>query len=820
MRYAVRLLLKNRGPAAAAVLSLALGIGGNTLMFSIVHAVLIRSLPYPESDRLVFVWFTPPKHPDQKRAATAATFLALRERSGPLEHIGVVGGVEDTATLTAPGNIAEQVEGQKFSAGVPDALDAKPLLGRWFTDVEASPAIVIGYRLWQRHFAGASGILGKTVRIDGELMTIVGVMPEGWTLFNSPAQFWTPYRLSPADRKSSNRIFPLIARLKRGKSLRQAQEQMNGIAAGLAEQFPSTNKGWGIRLEPAADLYTGWVRQPLLIVQGVVLLVLLIACANVTGLLLVEAESRKKEVAVRAALGAGRWRIIRQFLIESVLLSTLGGLCGAALAYGGVKLFIAISPPWFPRLGEIVLDARMLGFTAVLSLATALVFGLIPALQLSRPDLIGSLKQTRRGAAIGIPRQRLRGALVVMETSLALVLLIGAGLMLNTSLRLYDSPSGCDCRGLLTFQVQLPKSRFVKNVRAAGGDSAVEISPRVNAIFEQIRERVSGMARVRSVAAGVRPALSADALDALAFNFTIESHNVIRGQTPSAAWFPVSAGYFHTLGVPLLRGREFGIEDTGASMPVVVINEAMARRFWSNEDPIGKRLRIEMVNEPSRQIVGVVGNVRHNRRDRDASPEMYVPYVQHPPISQSRFVEPRLTMIFIVRTFGDPFAIVPSVRAAVAEVDRNVPIFNVKTMDAYAAEQLWQPKQTTILLSIFGGVALVLVMAGIYGLVAYAVRRRTPEIGIRMALGASRKDILCVVIAQGLLLVALGTAIGLAGALALTRVLQAMLWGVTPADLRTYVIVVAALIFAAAPACYLPARKALAIEPAAALRHE
>ncbi|MGH9665480.1 MAG: ABC transporter permease, partial [Bryobacteraceae bacterium] len=274
MRYAVRLLLKNRGPTAVAVLSLALGIGGNTLMFSIVQAVLIRPLPYPESDRLVFVWFTPPKHPEQKRAATAATFAALREHSGPLEHIGIVGGVEDTATLAGgSGDSAEQVEGQKFSAAVPEALDAKPLLGRWFTDAEASPAIVIGYRLWQRRFAGATNVPGTTVQIDGEPTTIVGVMPDGWTLFNSPAQFWAPYRISSAAQKSPNRTFPLIARLKSGVSLRRAQEEMNGAAAGLAEAFPSTNKGWGIRLEPALDVYVGWVRQPLLIVQGVVLLV-------------------------------------------------------------------------------------------------------------------------------------------------------------------------------------------------------------------------------------------------------------------------------------------------------------------------------------------------------------------------------------------------------------------------------------------------------------------------------------------------------------------------------------------------------------------
>ncbi|PYT27493.1 MAG: ABC transporter permease, partial [Acidobacteria bacterium] len=447
MRYAVRLLLKTPGFTAVAVLSLALGIGANTLMFSIVHAEVLRSLSYPGSD-LVFDWFTPPNHPEQKRPASVADFLALREKSQALEHVGTVGGVDDTATFTGgPGDLPEQVEGQRFSAAVPLALDAKPLLGRWFTEAEAeteaSPVIVISYRLWQRRFGGAADVLGKIVRLDGEAATIIGVMPNGWMLFNYPAQFWGPYRLAPAARGRPDRVLPL-ARLKPGVTMRQAQDEMNRFAAGLAEDFPSTNKGWGIRLESALDVYVGWVRQPLLIVQGVVALVLLIACANVAGLLLAQAAARKREVAVRAALGAGRWRIVRQFLTESVLLSLLGGLLGTALAYGGLKVFVAISPAWFPRIGEIVLDTRTLGFTAFLSLATGLVFGAIPALQSSGSGLIEIIKETNRGATAGLQRQRLRSALVVLEMSVALVLLIGTGLMLNTFLRLYYAPTGCD----------------------------------------------------------------------------------------------------------------------------------------------------------------------------------------------------------------------------------------------------------------------------------------------------------------------------------------------------------------------------------------
>ncbi len=826
MRYAVRLLLKNPGFTAVAVVSLALGIGANTLMFSIVHAVLLRSLPYPDSDRLVFVWFTPPNHPDQKRAATIAGLLALREENRVLEHVGTVGGVEDTANFTSgPRDLPEQVESQRFSASVPQALSAKPLLGRWFTEAEAqaeaSQVIVISYPLWQRRFAGAADVLGNVVRVDGEPATIIGVMPKGWMLFNYPAQFWMPYRLSPAEGGGPDRVLPM-ARLKPGMTLRQAQEEMNRFAAGLAEAFPSTNKGWGIRLEPALDVYVGWVRQPLLIVQGVVALVLLIACANVATLLLAQSSDRKREVAVRAALGAGRWHIARQLLTESVLLALLGGLVGIALAHAGLRLFVAISPAWFPRVGEIVLDTRMLGFTALLSLATALAFGAIPAVQSSRPDLIEALKESTRGATAGTRRQRLRSTLVILQMSLAMVLLIGAGLMLKTFLRLYSAPAGCDTRNVVTFQVSLPGSQFVKKTGVIAGDSMVEISPRVSAIFEQIRERVSSVPGVQSAGAGVRPPLSDSALGGLKLGFTCKEQAAGESEkhSQSAAWFPVSAGYFHVLGVPLVRGREFRMQDTAGGPPVVLINEAMARRFWSGEDPIGKRLLIDLLNEPSREIVGVVGNIRHNRYEREIQPQMYVPYTQQPAVSRSRWLESRLTMTFVVRAAADPMRLVPALRTAVADVDRNLPIFKIKMLDAYIAEQLWQPQQTTILLAVFGAIAVVLAMAGVYGIMAYVVRHRTHEIGIRMALGATTRDVLRFVIAQGLLLIVFGIAIGVGASLALTPLLKTLLWGVAPNDPLTYLVVIMAQAAVAILACYLPARRSLKTDATIALRCE
>jgi putative ABC transport system permease protein len=391
--------------------------------------------------------------------------------------------------------------------------------------------------------------------------------------------------------------------------------------------------------------------------------------------------------------------------------------------------------------------------------------------------------------------------------------------MLNTFLRLYKAPTGCDTRNVVTFRMLLPSSQFAKET---GGSPTVEISPRVNAVFEQIRERISGIADVESVAAGIRPPLSEVGLGALTVDFTIEGRRTDgpEKQPPRAAWFPVSAGYFHTLRIPIVRGREFGIQDTAASLPAVLINEAMARRFWSGEDPIGKRLRIDIANEPSREIVGVVGDVRHNRYDREAQPQMYVPYVQHPVVSQAKWAESRLLMTFVVRSTLDPLPLVPTLRAAVAEVDRNLPIFDIKTLDQYVAEQLWQPQQTMILFAIFAVVALILAMTGVYGIMAYAIRQRTHEIGIRMALGASRRDVLRLVIARGLLLVALGVVLGVAGSFALARFLGSLLWGVTSTDPLTYVVVIMLLVTIAMLACYLPARRALDIGPAIALRDE
>jgi putative ABC transport system permease protein len=670
--------------------------------------------------------------------------------------------------------------------------------------------MVISYYLWQHRFAGASDVLGKTVPVDGEQTTIIGVMPDRWMLFNYPSQLWTPYRSGPGVRGGPARVVT-VARLRPAVTTREAQAEMDRLAAALGEAFPSTNKGWGIRLEPALDVYVGWIRRPLLLVQAVVVLALLIACANVAGLLLMKVAERKREVAVRAALGAGQWPIARQFLNESILLALLGGLVGIGVAKAGLRLFVAISPAWFPRVGEIALDARMLSFTALLSFATALVFGAIPAAQASRPNLIEILKDSTRGTTAATRQQRLRAALVVSEISLAMMLVIGAGLMVNTFLRLSSASTGCDTRNIVTFQVRLPTSEFTRKT----DNALVEASSRTPAVFEKIRERVSNIRGVESAAVGIRPPLSESALDGLKVSFTPGSGR----QLQSAACFPVSVEYFHTLRVPILRGREFRSQDSIGGSPVAVINEAMARRFWPDEDPIARYLRIALPGEPTRQIVGVVGDLRHNRYEREFQPQLYVPYVQQSGVPQPEWLESRLSMIFVIRA-TDPARIVPALRAAVAEVNGNLPVFNIKSLDDYLTDQLWQPRQTMILLAIFSAIALVLALIGVYGIMAYAVRQRTHEIGIRMALGANTRDVLRLVMGRALLLIAYGVAIGIVGSLALMRLLGTMLWGVTPTDPLTYLVAIIALATVAILACYLPARRVLGVDAAIALRHE
>jgi putative ABC transport system permease protein len=804
MRYAIRMLLKNPASTLLAVLSLATGMGSVTLMFSIVDAVLVRPLPYPQSDRLVFVWFVPPSEPNEKRAATVASYQALLEQEAVFDHVGTIGGVGDTATLAgAHGEPAEQVEGQRFSAAVPHALGATPLMGRWFTEAEAAggsyPVIVISHRLWQRRFGGDPRILDKSVRLDGEAATIIGVMPDGWMLFNYPAQFWAPYRVGAGG--DAERVLPL-ARLKSGVDLRRAQSAMNRLAANLSEAFPSTNKGWGIRLEPAREVYVGWIRRPLLIAQGVALIVLLIACANAAGILLAQVTARVREIGVRVALGAGPWRIARDLACESALICLCATLSGFLIAYAGLKLFLAISPSWFPRAAEIALHARALAATASISVLTALTLGAIPAWQAFRLDLVPAIAANIRRASAGTLAVRFRSALVVLQLSAALALLTGAGLMINSFIRLYHSSLGCDTSNLMTFQIRFPPERFANS--------------QMKAACERIRERIAGIPGVAAVAFGEHAPFSESMPGPVPF--TIEGRPSTGEPGQTAIRLAVSPAYFGVLKAPVVRGREFRREDTSSSTPVALVNERIARRFWPAQSPLGKRIRLAGASEPSREIVGVVGDLRQDRRAHEAEMQIYVPSTQLRPAASKREAEAGLSRIFLVRAADS--ASFPLVRAAVSAEEPGLPIFNIKSVGAYIAEQLWQPRQTMILLGIFGAVAVLLAMSGVFGIVTYMVGQRMPEIGIRIALGAMRGDVMRLVLAHGLRLAALGISAGIFGSFVLARLLRSLLWGIAGTDVATYAAAITFLILAAILACYLPARRASCADPLVALRFE
>jgi putative ABC transport system permease protein len=493
---------------------------------------------------------------------------------------------------------------------------------------------------------------------------------------------------------------------------------------------------------------------------------------------------------------------------------------GVGLAYGGIRLFLSIAPEWFVRLREISIDARVLGFTAALSVVTGLLFGAAPALQGSKADLVESLKESARGASAGFIRQRLRSVLVTVEMALALVLLIGAGLMIRSFLRLSGAELGCDPRNVLTFQVRLARGEFVKDAGAIGGFHAVEFSPRVPVILEQIWERLRGVPGVEAAAASMTPPLSGDSMG---FNFTIAGRKppASEKEALSASFFAVSPDYFRVLKVPMVRGRDFTMRDSAAAPWVVIINQTLARRYFPNQDPLGQRLRLETVqDEKPREIVGVVGDIRQSQWQKEPQPQLYVPHVQQPLLHQGRFAEPRLTMTYMVRSAGDPLRLVPALRGAVAEVERNQPVFNIKTVEQYLAEQVQEPRVYMLLLGVFGGIAVALAAIGIYGIMAYAVTLRTHEIGIRMALGAGGRDVLKLVLRHGLLLIGVGTLLGVAASLALTRVLASFVWGITATDPLTFVAVTLVLVGAGLAACYVPARRAVRIDPMVALRYE
>jgi putative ABC transport system permease protein len=799
LRYAARLQRKNPGFTIVAVIALALGIGANTAIFSVVNTVLLRPLPYKDPERLVMVWEDASTHGYPRDTPAAANFVDWRDQSQVFEGMAAI--ADTSFNLTGSGD-PERLEGRRVSANMFPLLGVDPQIGRVFTAAEDQPGaqrvVLLSYALWQRRFGGDSAIVGKSLTLNGESYIVVGVMPARFQYPSSDDQAWVPIALTQQEAGNRGRHYlQVLARLKPGVSLVQAQSEMSTIAARLQQQYPEQNAELGAVVQPLHEHLVGDIKPALLVLLGAVGLVLLIACANVANLLLARAAVRQKEIAVRVALGARRWRLIRQFLTESVLLSTLGGLVGLAIAYGGLVVLKAFIPENISQAREISIDLKVLGFTFLVSVLTGLIFGLAPAVQAARFNQIETLKEGGRDAATG-GGKRLRSLLVTAEVAISLVLLIGAGLLINSFLRLRNVDPGFRADNLLTMKIVLPEPKY-------------EEMERRTAFYTDLIGRVQSLAGVRSAAVTTNLPLYRQGNS---ISISIEGRPAPPpGQELIVVTRIVSPGYFDTMSIPLLRGRQVSTQDTETTPNVVVISETMARRFWPGEDAVGKHIAAGRVRTPEDwiQVVGVVKDVRQFELNAEPKPQMYLSY------RQAGFFEPR---DLVVKTDVDPASMAATVRKAVWEIDKDQPVSNIRTMEEILADSIARQRFSMLLLAIFAAVALVLAAVGIYGVMSYSVAQRTREIGIRMALGAQTGTVLKLAIGYGMKLVIAGIVIGLIAAFALTRVMSTLLFGVTATDPTTFTLISLLLIAVAVLASYVPARRATRVNPIIALRYE
>jgi putative ABC transport system permease protein len=799
-RYALRTLGNNAGFTAVAVLTLALGIGANTAIFSIVNAVLLRPLPFPQSSRIVRAYQTLERNGVHRNGVSYLNFADWQKESRSFEQMGAFH--ESDVTLTGAGD-PEIIPGAVVTAGLLSALGVRPVAGRLLIPDDDRPGaaatVVLSERLWQKRFGQAADLVGKTVTLDKQPFTVAGILP---------ADFQFPFRTPPVDLWISvehdtqlkdliphrgGHYLSVVARLKPGVTLGEAESELQGINAGLAKQYPVENGAWGIRIAPLQHELVGDVELGLQLLLGAVALVLLIACANVANLLLARATSRSRELAVRAALGAGRKRIVRQLLTESLLLGGIGGALGAATAWWAVRGLVKLLPDDLPRIHAIQVDGWVLCFTLLLSVLVSLLFGLGPAIQATSVNLADGLKEGTRGNSDASGR-RMRGALIVSEVALAVVLLTGAGLLMRSFLELQNVSPGFRVHGILTASVALPQSQYTKPEQwARFSDQAVE--------------RIKTLPGVAGAAVGMGLPMSGDRIN-LAFG--IDGRPQAPEDHVSANYASVSRGYFQLFGIPLLRGRIFDDRDTAASQKIAIVSEAFALRYFPDEQAIGKHLTFGFPERASREIVGIVGDVRQVSLDAPTEPEMYVPFEQ----------SPLWGMNFVVRTGGDSAALASAVRERIREGDKDLPVADVQPMTVYLRESMAQPRFRTLLVGLFGIVALVLAAVGIYGVISYTVAQRTQEIGLRMALGAEPREVLGLVVGQGMKLVLVGLAAGLLGAFGLTRVFSSLLFGITPGDPLTYFGTVFLLTVLSLLACYIPARRAMRVDPLVALRYE
>lgn len=800
LRYAIRMFVKTPSFSVVAVAALALGIGVNSAIFSVVNTVLLRPLPYKDPERLMMVWEDSSRHGYPRDTPAPANYADWRDQNQTFEGMAAIADV--TLNLTGAGD-PERLEGRRVSANMFPLLGVEPQLGRTFTADEDKPGtqkvVVLSDALWRRRFSANQNIVGQSITLNGESYLVTGVMPAHFQFPSRDDQFWVPLAFTNEQAtQRTNHFLQVVGRLRSGVGPTQAQADMTAVATRLQQQYPESNTDLGAVVVPLHENIMGDIKRPLMILFGAVGLVLLIACANVANLLLARATLRQKEIAVRVALGASRWRIVRQLLTESVLLSALAGVIGLILSVVGLLLFRAFIPENISQAKEVSLDPRVLGFTVGVSVLTGLIFGLAPALQASRLGQSETLKETGRDSVTAAGGNRIRGLLVVAEVALSIVLLVGAGLLINSFLRLRNVDPGFRADNLLTMKVVLPEPRYR------------EFDKRT-AFYTDLVQRVQSLPGVASAAVTTNLPLYRQGNSIGIF---IDGRpDPQPGQELIVVTRIVSPSYFETMGIQLVKGRFLSDQDVTSGQRVVVISEAMANKFWPGEDPIGKRLAGGRVRSPQewRHVVGVVKDVRQFELTAEPRPQMYLTY------RQAGFFAPR---DLVVKTTVDPSSLASAVRKTVWEIDKDQPVASIRTMDEILSESIARQRFSMLLLAIFAGIALALAAVGIYSVMSYSVTRRTQEIGIRMALGAPRGAVLRLAIGRELKFVLVGLVIGIGVSLALTRLMTSLLFGVTPSDPVTFVSISLVLVGASLLASYLPARRATRVDPITALRFQ
>jgi len=788
IRYGLRVLLKSPGFTVVAVIALALGIGANSAIFSVVNSVLLRPLPYSDSGRLMFL------EDVQETAITPVAFHEYdfwREQNKSFEYVCAFFNTD--YILTGLGE-PERIRAYRISASTFPTLGINPVLGRTFVPEEdqpgREPVVVLSDRFWKSNLSGDPAAIGKSLTLSGRSYTIIGILPPNPGTLLATRDLFTPLSLDGTKVTRGTHFMNVIGKLKRGVTIAQGQADLNTVAENYRKQNSTTH---GISVTSLQEVIVGDSKSVILILFGAVGFVLLIACANVANLLLARAASRQKEIALRSAIGAGRTRILRQLLTESVLLSSIGGICGIALAFASLRFLVKLSPGNIPRVSEIGLDARVILFTVLLSVVTGIVFGIVPSLQASRSGLSEALKGSGRSSAAGFSGG-VRGVLIVAEIALTLILLIGAGLLIKSFMRLTSLNPGFNPENVLAMSITLPQSRYGEE-------------PQQAAFYNDVLSRTRALPGVQYAGVINNLPLGGGGTNG---GFEVEGRTFPQGQEPISEKYVTSPGYFQAMGISLLKGRFFTEADAKGTLPVVIINQSLAKQIWPDEEPLGKRIKIGWLNEDWQEVVGIVNDTKHESLEAKNTMETYTPYRQ---ASVSG-------LTLVVRTASVPISMVGAVKSQILAVDKDQPVYNIQTLEQVMSESLAPRRFNMFLLAIFAAIALILAAVGIYGVMAYSVNQRTQEIGIRMALGAQSADVLRLIVGQGMVLAAIGVGVGLIAALLLTRVIASLLFGVTATDLSTFSIISVILVFVAFVACYLPGRRATKVDPMVALRYE